>query len=116
MPSAIRSGPSDGQPRPVPAAAWPGRDQRGQREDAAFALVVGAHHDRHVLDRDDEHQRVDDQREHAEHVLVRRRHGVRAEEALAQGVQRAGADVAVDDAERGQREREQAPVTWSGEA
>ena len=28
------------------------RQQRGQREDAAFALVVGAHHDRDVLDRD----------------------------------------------------------------
>ena len=33
--------------------------------------------------------------------------GVRPEEALAQRVQRAGADVAVDDAERGQRERGQ---------
>ena len=36
---------------------------------------------------------------------------VRAEEALAHGVQRARADVAVDDAERGERERKQATAT-----
>ncbi len=69
---------------------------------------------RDVLDRDDEQQRVDDQRQHAEHVLVRRRHGVRPEEALAHRVQRAGADVAVDDAERGEREGKQTAATVHG--
>ena len=57
---------------------------------------------------------VDDQRQHAEHVVVRRRHRVRAEEALAHRIQRAGADVAVDDAERGQGQRkETAALRWS---
>ncbi len=44
--------------------------QRRQREDAALALVVGPHDDRDVLDRDDDQQRIDDQRQHAEDVLV----------------------------------------------
>ena len=38
----------------MPSPARRRRQQRRQREDAAFALVVGAHHDRDVLDRDDD--------------------------------------------------------------
>jgi hypothetical protein len=38
--------------------------ERGQREDAAFTLVVGAHHDGDVLDRHHEQQRPDDERQH----------------------------------------------------
>ena len=49
------------------------RDERQQREDAALAVVVGAHHEDQVLDRDDERQRPEDQRQHAEHVVARRR-------------------------------------------
>ena len=37
--------PSDRQPRRPAGGAGPARDQRGQREHAAFALVVRAHHD-----------------------------------------------------------------------
>ena len=107
-PSAISSGPADGEARPLfGVLARQGRHERGQREDAAFALVVGAQHERDVLDRHHEHQRPEDQRQHAEHVVVRRRHRVRSEEALAHRVERAGADVAVDHAERGQGERKQ---------
>ena len=62
---------------------------------------------RDVLHRDDQQQRIDDEREHAEHVVVRRRHRVRSEEALAHRVERAGADVAVDDTDGGERERQQ---------
>ena len=80
-------------------SAGPARNQRGQCEHTTFALVVGTHHDRDVLDRDDEDQRVDDERQHAEHVLVRRWHRVRPKEALAQCVYGTGPDVAVDDAE-----------------
>ena len=76
--------------------------QRGQGEDAALPLVVRAHDDRDVLDRDDQHQRVDDERQHAQHVLAGGRHGMRSEEALPHRVERAGADVAIDDADRGQ--------------
>ena len=90
------------------APAWLARrQQRGQREDAALAVVVGAHDEREVLDRDDQHQRPEDERQDAEHVRLGRRDRVRSEEALAHRVERAGADVAVDDAERaeGQRQR-----------
>ena len=56
-----------------------------------------------------ERQRPEDQRQHAEHVVARRRDAVRAVEALAQRVERAGADVAVDDAERSQSEKSEIP-------
>ena len=108
MPSAIRIGRPTASRAAPPTAPRAAGDERRQGQDAAFALVVRAHHDRDVLDRDDEQQRVDDQREHAQHVVVRRRHRVRAEEALAHRIQRAGADVAVDDAESGEGEGKQA--------
>ena len=43
--------------------------ERQQREDAALAVVVGAHDERQVLDGDDHRQRPEDQRQDAEHVL-----------------------------------------------
>ena len=49
------------------------RRQRDQRQDAAFAVVVGAHDEQDVLERDDDRQRPEDQRQHAEHVALRRR-------------------------------------------
>ena len=54
---------------------------------------------------DDQRQRPEDQRQHAEHVVARRRDAVRAVETLAQRVERARADVAVDDAERAEGEQ-----------
>ena len=74
------------------------RQQGGQGEDAAFTLVVGAHDDAGVLDGDDQQQRVEHQRQDAEYVLVCGADRVGTEEALADGVERAGPDVAVDDA------------------
>ena len=85
-------------------------NQRGECQHAPLAVVVGAHDDGDVLDRDDQHERVDDERQHAEDVLVRRRDSMSAEEALPHRIQRARADVAVDDAESGQRQRQQAAV------
>ena len=41
--------------------------ERGQRQRAALAVVVGAQQDQHVFDRDDDDQRPQDQRQHAEH-------------------------------------------------
>src|SRR5438105_916105 len=76
-----------------------------EREDAALALVVGAHDEDEVLDDDDQRQRPEEQRNDAEHrarigcdleVLVR--------QTLAHRVQGRRADVAVDDAERAERE------------
>ena len=83
------------------------RKERGQCQDATLALVVGAHHDRDVLDRDDQQQRVDDQREHAEDVFVSGGHRVRSKKAFAHRVQGTRADVAVDDADCGEGERKE---------
>ena len=115
MPSAISTGlpTASRDPLLVLSPPWFG-DQRGERENAAFALVVGAQHERDVFQRHDQQQRVDDQRQHAEDVVVRRRHRVRAEETLAHRVQRAGADVAIDDAERGQGQRKETAAVDCG--
>ena len=60
------------------APAERARRQRRQRQRAAFAVVVGAQQDEHVFDRDDDDQRPQDQREHAEHDLARDRAGFAA--------------------------------------
>ena len=89
-----------------PAAKSLGRgDQCGESEDATFSVVVGAHDEHQVLDRDHGDQRPQDQREDAEHVGVGDREFVAGTfEGLTQRVERAGADVAVDDAERAEGE------------
>ena len=80
------------------------RDQRQQRERAAFALVVGAHRDQHIFDRDDQHQRPEDQAQHAEDVQPVDRQRMRAEEAFLHRVERRGADIAVNDADRAEHQ------------
>ena len=65
-----------------------------------------------VLDHHHDHERPENQRKNAEDVRLRERDGMRAVKAFAHGIQRAGADVAVDDAEREQREGEKAPACW----
>ena len=77
--------------------------QRQQGQDPALALIVGAHDQQHVFDRDDQDQRPHDQRQHAQHILRRERQPVLRVEALAEGVDRARPDIAEDDAERGER-------------
>ena len=66
--------------------------------------VVGAQDVDVVLEGDHDDERPEDQGQHPENVGRRDGHGVRPEEALANGVERAGADVAVDHAEGGQTE------------
>jgi hypothetical protein len=79
--------------------------ERHERQGAAFALVVRAQDVEQVLDRDDQHQRPDHQRQHAVDVVRGRRHAVRRVEALAERVKRARPDVAVDDTQRTEGER-----------
>jgi hypothetical protein len=75
--------------------------QHHQRQDAALAAVVGAHQHDHVLDRDDQGQRPGDQRQDA----VNPRHrDHRSLKALLDGVERRRADIAINHAERGDRE------------
>ena len=83
------------------------RDQREQRERAAFALVVGAHRDEAHIQRDDQHQRPEDQAEHAEDVQAVDGQRMRADEALLHRVERRCADIAVDDADRAEHQRGQ---------
>ena len=96
--------PSHGEPGTRPGATCPARDQRGQGEHAALPLVVCSHYDQDVLDRDHQDEGVDDERQDAKHVLVRRWHRMRTEEALLQRVQRAGPDVAIDDTQCSERQ------------
>jgi hypothetical protein len=74
------------------------RSEAQQRHDAALAVVVGPHDEQHVLRRDHDHQRPKHQGKQAKHNLG----GVATagSKALAQRVDRARADVAVDDTER----------------
>src|SRR5262245_59221257 len=84
-------------------------NERHQRENAALAAVVRTHDEDDVLHRDDEHEHPHDERQHAEDVLGRgRQREFFRGEALLQRVERARADVAVDDAERSQREEREA--------
>ena len=84
--------------------------QRHQRQRAALAVVVGAQQDHDVFERDDDDQRPEDQRQDAEHRLARRRAAGadRGQHRLAKRVERAGADVAVDDADAAERQRPEA--------
>ena len=104
------------QPQPAPtqlahtrrrAAREVVHQQGQQREDAAFALVVGPHQHPDVLEADHDDQRPQEQRRAAEHVLGAGRHASLGVEGLLQRVQRAGAQVAEDDAQRGA-----APGRW----
>ena len=77
-----------------------------ERERAALAVVVGPQDEQHVLDRHDEDQRPQDERHDPEHHLAGDRAARRSgREGLLQGVKRARADVAVDDAERAKRQQ-----------
>jgi hypothetical protein len=74
------------------------RNETQQGEDAALAVVARAHDEGQVLHRHDEHERPEDEREHAEHVLRARGDAVLAAERLGEREERVGPEVAVDDA------------------
>jgi hypothetical protein len=95
-------------------------DQRDQRHDAALAVVVGAHHERHVGQRDDDRHRPEDHRDDAHDGVGADGDGVRivrVEDGLER-VDRAGPDVAEHHAERADREQRRARVVtrrrWFG--
>ncbi len=73
-------------------------DERGERQDAALAVVVGPHHEQQVLETDHDDQRPEGDRCHAVGAgLVDLELGV--VERLADRVERAGTDVAEHDAQ-----------------
>ena len=91
------------------SAFMPMQGQIGhQGQNSAFALVVGAHDQGHILDRSRQDQGPDDEGEHAEGDLGRGPtcglHGG------LKGVKRAGADVTKHHAQRAQHQSTQGPV------
>ncbi len=78
---------------------------RHQRQDAAFAAVIGAGDDDHVLDGDHQDHRPEHQRQDAEHIVVIGSQAVMFAERFLQGVQRAGADVAEHHADGAEHQR-----------
>ena len=93
------------------AAAGHALAQRHQGEDAALAVVVGAQQHNHVLQRHDQRERPEDEREHPDHRLAR--DGAAALSGghrLAEGIERARADVAIDDTDGAERKRPEVPA------
>ena len=89
--------PENQQPAPELGFVLDGHGgQRQHGDQPAFAVVVGAQHQCHVLDGDDDCQRPDKHRQNAVDVVGREGDVPRAENFL-QRVQDAGSDVAVDD-------------------
>ena len=88
-------------------------EERHQRQNTALAVVVGAHDDRDVFDRRGDDERPHDEGEHAERD-VGRGGAARPIERRLEGVERARADVAEDDAERAKRHRGEAAGLRSG--
>ena len=88
-----------------------GLRQRHQRQNAALAAVVGAHHEEDVFDRDREDEREDQQRDRADDARFRQHVGLNLMgERLAQRVERAGSDIAVNDADRADDQAEQSAL------
>ena len=96
-----------GQTAPVPGLGF-GEGKCQQREDPALALVVGPQNVDQVLDGHDQDQSPDDQGEHPEHIGGTHWCAVTGCEAFFEGIDRARADVSIDDAQRGQRKAGQA--------
>ena len=80
--------------------------ERCERQRTALAVVVGAQQDQDVFRGHHQEQRPQDHRQHAEHDVARQRSAVlRGMHGLAEGIERARADIAEHDADRAQRQR-----------
>ena len=71
--------------------------QRDQRHDAALAAVVGTHDDRYVLQRNDDDERPEEQRQAAKHIRLVERDRVIAGEDFLHRIERRSPDIAIDD-------------------
>ena len=79
-------------------------NQRDKSETAALPLVVGAHQDPDILDRDHQCHRPEDQADDAQNMQIIKRQRVRADECFAEGIKRTGADIAEHDADCANRQ------------
>ncbi len=83
---------------------WLG-SKRAERQDAALAAIVGAQDQGDIFEADDQAERPEDQREHAQHRQLAQGQAAGFAKGFADGVERAGADIAIDHAQRRQRQR-----------
>src|SRR5437773_424472 len=105
----------DDQPSPPPLvvhAALLAQEQCEKRQNSALAAVIRPQNEDDVFDTDDQDQSPQEQREDSINALLGRLQPVRAAEALAEGIQRAGSDVAVNDSQRRQRKKRQSFSGW----
>jgi hypothetical protein len=82
--------------------------ERHQRQYAAFAVIVGAQKDQHIFGGHDDHERPKDQRQHTQHRFAADQSALAANggvQRLSEGVKRARANVAIDDARASERKR-----------
>ena len=95
--------------QPVGALAGIFHQQRQQRQRAALAIVVGAQQEQHVFQGDDDRQRPDHQRDQADDFQAR--HAVSGDRAqrFTKRIKRAGADIAIDNADRAKGESQKLP-------
>ena len=82
--------------------------QRGECQDAAFAFVVGLHHIKNVLERDDNQQRPENHRQKAENIRFGHWNANVRGKTFPQGVQGAGANITVHDSQRAECQGRQA--------
>jgi len=86
-------------------------DEGDERQDPAFAVVVGLHDEEQVLDGDDDDQGPEHEREETEDIRLGDGQLVTvAVKRLPEGVERARPDVAVHDAERTEGEERDGPL------
>jgi hypothetical protein len=75
-------------------------DERKESEHSSLSAVVRSEDEDQIFDADDEYESPDDERQDSVDVCRIGGEPVFGLEALAEGVERTGPDVAVDDAER----------------
>jgi len=76
-----------------------------EHKDAAFAVVLSARHRQGVFDREDNRDCPYRQRDCAEHIVGHRSFAGRTEKDLVKRIERPSADIAIDDADRADRQR-----------
>ena len=116
---AVKQGSADHAERDDPncAASADGvLGKRHQRERPAFAVIVRAQQDDHILDADHQNERPNDQGQNAENGLFARRRVCAAggKDGLAEGIERARADVAVNDPDRAEGQRPECALRKRG--
>ena len=85
-------------------------EQRNEGETAALPLVVGAHEDRHILDRHHDQHRPENQAYDAEYVQPVDCDARRSGKGFAERIERAGTDIAEDDTDSPHGQRSARPA------